>query len=228
MTIEDLKVKGYKILPYTSVEEAFFHFIEKTRSFTSIRGITLFHNGRDDTETGLKPRELFCLVVVANVANFLSGDTWAPGAIVDSDGSVLSGDIAHDGVIKCIDGRKKGQFMWFEQVLATSKDSNATPDDIEGAILRAANVKSSRGTDYGVDEMALIVFADYNGKLNDLRGLSNTVQGVAYKAIFLIAQISDSFKDCVCVIIKSPRDTLGPVRVSFNHPDGRADVARLR
>lgn len=228
MNIKELKEKGYKILPYTSAKEAFLHFIEKSRSFTPSRGNTVFHNGREDTETGLKPRELFSLAVVANVANFLSGDTWAPGAIVGSDGSVLSGDIAHDGVIKCIDGRKKGQFMWFEQVMATSRDANATPDDIKGAILRVASNKSSKGADYGVDEMALIVFADYSGELSDLRGLSKTINGVAYKAIFLIAKISENFKDCVCVILKSPEDTLGPIGVSFNHPDGQADIARLR
>lgn len=228
MTIEDLKEKGHKILPYTSVEEAFFHFIEDSRSFTSNGSSSLFHNGRENAETGLKPRELFCLTVVANVANFLSGDTWTVGALVNSDGSILPGDIAHDGFIRCVKGTKEGQFMWFEQVMATRKSKDATPDDIEGAILRAANNKSSKGSDYGVDEMALIVFADYNGKLSDLKALSGDIQNVTYKAVYLIAKISENTKDYVCAILKSPVDTLGPISVSFNHPDGRADVERIR
>lgn len=228
MTIEDLKEKGYKILPYTFVEEAFLHFIDNSRSFASNGSSSLFHNGRENPKTGLKPRELFCLAVIANVANFLSGDIWTPGALVDSAGSVLPGDIAHDGFIRCIDGTKEGQYMWFEQVMATRKSKDATPDDLERAILREANRKSSKGSEYGVDDMALIVFTDYNGKLSDLRALSGAIQNVAYTVVYLVAKISENTNDCVCVILKSPGDTLGPISVSFNHPDGRADVKRMR
>lgn len=228
MTTKELQEKGYKILPYSSVEEAFLHFIESSRSFTTNGSSTLFRNGRENPETGLKPRELFCLAIVANVANFLSDDTWTPGALVDSNGTALPGNIAHDGFIKCTDGRKKGQFMWFEQVMATFKDKDATPSNIEAAILTQANRKSLKGSDYGVDEMALIIFADYNGKLSDLRALSHEIQNLAYKAIYLIAKISGRHNDCVCVILKNPGDTLGPISVRFNHPDGRADVERMR
>lgn len=227
MTIKELKQKGYKILPYTSAEEAFLHFIENSRSFASNGNSTLFHNGREDTKTGLKPRELFCLAVIANVANFLSGNTWTPAVLVDSNGSALPGDIAHDGFIKCIDGTKKNQFMWFEQVMATSKAKDATPDNIEAAILTEANRKSSRGSDYGIDEMALIIFTDYSGELNDLKALSREMQTLAYKAVYLIAKISESTNDCVCVILKNPSDMLGPISVRFSHPNGKADVERM-
>ena len=117
--------------------------------------------------------------------------------------------------------------MWFEQVMATHKSRTATPDGIEEAILKEVGRKSSKGTDYGVDDMALIVFADYNGKLSDLRALSIAIQDATYKAIYLVAKISENAKDCVCVILKSPGDKLGPISVSFNRSDGKADVSRM-
>ncbi len=165
--------------------------------------------------------------MLANVANFLSGDTWTPGALVDSSGRIPQGNLAHDGFILCTVGAKKNQFMWFEQVLATFKDKSATPANIESAIHAQARRKSSKGSAYGVDDMALIILVDYSGELSNLTALSEKIQTVAYKAVFLIGQISGTFRDCVCVILKSPADIRGPIQVRYERPDGTADVSRL-
>lgn len=226
MNLDDIKEKGYKILPYTSTEEAFIHFVSDSRNFTSNGISTFLHNGREDPTTGLKPRELLCLVIVANVANFISGDIWVPGALVDSDNSLLPGDVAHDGFIKCVKGIKKDQYMWFEQVMATDKSKKASLDDIEGAILEEIRRKSSKGPSYGTEIMTLIVMVDYCGNLSDLKALSISMKNVAYKAIYLVAQTKNP-KKYMCVILKSPGDTLGPISVSFSHPDGKADVSRM-
>lgn len=43
-----------------------------------------------------------------------------------------------------------------------------------------------------------------------------------------ICSLSPKLKDFVCVILKSPGDTLGPISVKFDRTDGVAEVARLR
>lgn len=140
---------------------------------------------------------------------------------------MLPEDEAHDGGIRCTSGSRTGAFMHFEQAMATEVAANAIPDDIEGAIIHEVNRKSNRGDDY-VTKTGLLLFVDYNGVLGNLRKLAVDVSGSRYKAIYLICSTSPKLKDFVCVILKSPGDTLGPISVKFNRTDGVADVSRLR
>jgi hypothetical protein len=220
--------KPYKFAPYLSTEVAFLGFAIDFKDYVAANpGKSYLRNGPKDSISTLRPREILCLVIAANVAMFLSGDTWTPGYFVASDETQLPEDEAHDGGIRCTDGQKAGAYMHFEQVMATEIAANATPDDIEGAIIREVNRKSQRGEKY-VGKTGLIIFADYNGVLGDLRQLARDVSGSNYKAIYLICSLSPKLKDFVCVILKSPGDTLGPISVKFDRTDGVADVSRLR
>jgi hypothetical protein len=75
--------------------------------------------------------------------------------------------------------------------------------------------------------MALIILVDYAGTLGNLQKLARDISPNRYEAIYLIAVVSEAFKDLVCVTLKNPSDTLGPINVSFNRRDGVADVARM-
>jgi hypothetical protein len=163
---------------------------------------------------------------MANVAMFLSGDTWVPGWLVDASGKPLPEDIAHDGAIRCISGFRNGKYMHFEQAMATKVARNASPENIESAILREASRKSVKGIDY-VGDTALLILVDYDGELSDLKKLSNDISETAYKAIYLIAILSEQLKDFVCVTLKNPADILGPIKLEFNRLDGKPDLARM-
>src|SRR4051812_25480460 len=95
-----------KIRPYVSAEEAFLGFIEDLNKFTATAkpGRSFLRDGPKDPESGLRPREVLGLAVMANVAMFLSDDSWVPGYLVDSDGGDLPERVAHDGVILCTSG----------------------------------------------------------------------------------------------------------------------------
>jgi hypothetical protein len=217
-----------KIRPYLSAEKAFLGFIEDLNEFNTASPHRVFlREGPKDTESGLRPREILGLVIIANVAMFLTDDVWVPGYLIDHSGKELPEDVAHDGVIKCISGPQKGSMMHFEQALATSVAHHATPDDIEAAVLMEAGRKSEHGTNY-TDGMALVVMVDYPGRLGDLRKLATDISDSNYKTIYLIANTSEKLKDFVCVILKSPGDTLGPIDVNFIRPDGKPDVKRKR
>lgn len=218
--------RNFKIRPYISAEAAFLGFIEDFHKFkTNTPHKAFLRNGPKDPESGLRPREVLGIAIMANVARFLSGDKWVPGYLVDSEGKELPEDVAHDGVILCTSGPRKSAVMHFEQTMATSLARHATPDNIEAAVSKEVSRKSARGNDY-VEGMALIIMVDYDGELNDLRKLAANISDSAYKAIYLIASASEKFKDFICVILKSPGDTLGPLNVNFNRPDGKPDVAR--
>ncbi len=215
-----------KIRPYLSAERAFLGFIEDLNEFNAVSLHKSFlREGPKDVESGLRPREILGLVIVANMAMFLTDDVWVPGYLTDVNGKELPEDVAHDGVIQCISGPRKGSIMHFEQALTTSLAHNAMPDDIEAAILMEAGRKSERGIKY-TDGMALIVMVDYPGELSDLRKLAADISDSNYKTIYLIANTSEKLKDFVCVILKSPGDTLGSIDVNFNRPDGRPDIDR--
>jgi hypothetical protein len=222
-----LEKAGIKIRPYLSAETAFLGFIEDFRKFNTDSSRKVFlRNGPKDPESGLRPREVLGLAIMANVARFLSGDEWKPGYLVDADGKELPEDVAHDGVILCTSGPLKNVMMHFEQTMATLVARDATPYDIEAAVLKEVGRKSGRGDQY-VEGMALVIQVDYIGKLGDLRRLAADVSSSAYKAIYLIALVSEKLKDFVCVILKSPGDTLGPISVNFNRTDGKPDVTRM-
>lgn len=219
--------KSYKIYPYLSAEHAFLGFIEDFNEFNKNNpGKVYLRTGPKNPTSGLRPREILCLTIIANVAMFESGDQWVPGWLVDTNGNDLPENIAHDGIIRCVSGSRKGAFMHFEQAMATEVASDATPQEIEAAILKEANRKSSKGTEY-VGGMALIIFVDYSGELSDLRKLSNSIYDSSYKTIYLIASLSGKIKDFVCVTLKNPADTHGPMSVKFDRPDGKANVARM-
>lgn len=221
-----LKKSGVKIRPYLSPEVAFLGFIEDFRKFNvDSPGKVFLRSGPKDPESGLRPREVLGLAIMSNVARFLSGDEWTPGYLVNADGKELPEDVAHDGVILCTSGPRKNAMMHFEQTMATLRARNATPHDIEAAVLKEVGRKSGRGDQY-VEGMALIIQVDYIGELGDLRKLAADVSSSSYKAIYLIALASEKLKDFVCVILKSPGDTLGPVSVNFNRSNGKPDVAR--
>ena len=78
-----------------------------------------------------------------------------------------------------------------------------------------------------MQDMALIIFVDYDAKLSDLRKLSGSISVATYRAVYLIAVISQQLKDFMCVTLKNPSDKLGPVSVKFNRPDGKPDVSRM-
>lgn len=184
-------------------------------------------NGREDPHTGLKPRELLGLIVVANLANYLSGDTWIVGSLIDKNGSLLSGDVAHDGLILCSGGAKKGQYIRFEQVMATDKDTRSNLTKIEEAVINQIKNKDSRGKGYGVDEMGLIVFVDYEGEISDLYKLSSEIYSLSYRLIYLVAKISKKNNHYACIVLKNPENKLGAYSVEFNSPDGSAEVSVL-
>lgn len=216
-----------KFVPYLSAEVAFLSFATDFKDFVAANPSKPYlRSGPKDTSSTLRPREILGLAIAANVAMYLSGDTWVPGYFVAADGTQLPEDEAHDGGIRCTTGTRTGDFMHFEQAMATEVAADATPDDIEGAIIREASRKSARGDDY-VGNTGLMLFVDYNGVLGDLRKLANDVSGSNYQAIYLICLTSPKLKDFVCVILKSPGDTLGPISVKFDRLDGVADVARL-
>lgn len=221
-----LEKAGTKIRPYLSAETAFLGFIADFRKFNTDSSRKVFlRNGPKDPESGLRPREVLGLAIMANVARFLSGDEWTPGYLVDANAKGLPENIAHDGVILCTSGPRKNAMMHFEQTMATLVAHDATPHDIEAAVLKEVGRKSDRGAQY-VEGMALVIQVDYIGELGDLRKLVADVSSSAYQAIYLIALASEKLKDFVCVILKSPGDTLGPISVNFNRTDGRPDVAR--
>lgn len=216
-----------KFVPYLSAEAAFLAFATDFKDYSMAHpGKPYLRCGPKDPTSTLRPREILCLAIAANVAMFLSGDTWTPGFYVTEDGSLLPEDTAHDGGIRCVDGTRTGAFMHFEQAMATEVAANATSDDIEGAIIHEVNRKSARGNEY-VGNTGLMLLVDYNGMLGNLRQLAHDVSGSNYKAIYLICSTSPKLKDFVCVILKSPGDTLGPISIKFNSKDGIADVARL-
>jgi hypothetical protein len=223
---------GYMFRPYLSTEEAFLALMTDFRAFLAkfpneASNRTFMHNGPNDPDSGLLPRELLGLVILANVAMFESGDIWVPGYMLTTKGNPLPQRKAHDGAIRCVSGPESGKYMRFEQTMATKRAGDATPEDIEGAILRAANRKSENGEDY-VGETALIVLSDYIGELRDLRQLAIDAAQNSYKAIYLIAPMSEKFKDFVCVVLKNPADPLKPISVKFDRRDGVADVAMMR
>jgi hypothetical protein len=216
-----------KFYPYVSVEEAFLGFIENFKFFNESNPSKVYlRNGPKDTTSGLRPREILGLIVMASVATFESGDTWVPGWLVGSDGRPLPERAAHDGAIRCISGPREGAYMHFEQAMATLVAQDASPEDIESAILREAGRKSRKGVDY-VSGTALIIFVDYVGRLSDLRKLSGNISESAYSAVYLIGAISEQFKDFICVTLKNPSDTLGPIGIKFNRPDGKPEVSRM-
>jgi hypothetical protein len=214
-------------VPYLSAEVAFLGFANDFRDFIAAHPSKPYlRSGPKDSTSTLRPREVLGLAIAANVAMYLSGYTWVPGYFVAVDGTMLPEDEAHDGGIRCTSGPKAGSFMHFEQAMATEVARNATPDDIEGAIIHEVNRKSERGDEY-VANTGLLLFVDYNGVLGDLRKLAQDVSGSSYKAIYLICSTSSKLKDFVCVILKSPGDKLGSIGVKFDRPDGVADVSRL-
>jgi hypothetical protein len=218
----------FKFFPYLSTEIAFLSFMEDFNDFRAKHPNKVYlRSGQKDPTSSLRPRETLGTVIMANVAKFLSGDTWVPGWIVDEDGKPLPENIAHDGAIRSISGKRKGKFMRFEQVMATEVAADATPNSIEDAIIREATRKSAKGDDY-VGENALVILADYVGQLSDLQKLAKDVSNSKFQAIYLLCMASPDFKDFICVILKNPADTLGPISVKFNRPDGVADVDRLR
>lgn len=221
-----MKVTNVKIRPYISAEEAFLGFVGDLRKFNIDFPKRVFlRDGPKDKESGLRPREVLGLTIMANVARFQSGDDWTPGYLVSTEGKELPEDIAHDGVILCVSGPRRNAMMHFEQTMATSVARHATPHDLAAAVLKEARRKSGRGDQY-VGGMALIVMVDYDGELSDLRGLATNVSNLAYETIFLIACVSEKLKNFVCVILKSPGDTLGPLSVNFDRSDGKPDVTR--
>jgi hypothetical protein len=163
---------------------------------------------------------------MANLAIFESRDSWVPCWLVDSDGNDLPEDVALDGAIRCTSGVKKNAYMRFEQIMATEVASDASPLEIETAVIKAVEKKSSRGHEY-VDGISLIVFVDYSGELTNLRKLAKDINNYDYEAIYLVGRVSDDFKDFVCVTLKNPADRHGPVSIKFNRKDGKADVAIL-
>jgi hypothetical protein len=214
-------------VPYISAEEAFLAFANDFKVYMAANpGKPYLRSGPKDSTSTLRPREILGVAIAANVAMFLSGDNWVPGFFVAADGSMLPEDEAHDGGIRCTSGPRAGTYMHFEQAMATEVAANATPDNIEDAIIHELNRKSERGDDY-VGKTGLLLFVDYNGVLGDLRKLADDVSNNNYKAIYLICSTSPKLKDFVCVILKSPGDTLGPISVKFDRLDGVADVARL-
>lgn len=216
-----------KFVPYLSAQVAFLSFATDFKDFLASKsGKPYLRSGPKDALSKLRPREILGLTIAANIAMYLSGDTWVPGYFVAADGTELPEDEAHDGGIRCTSGVRAGTFMHFEQAMATEVAADATPDDVEGAIIREANRKSARGTDY-VGDTGLVLFVDYNGVLGDLRKLARDVTDSNYKVIYLIGSTSPKLKDFVCIILKSPGDTLGPINVKFNRSDGVADVSRL-
>lgn len=220
-------VSGKKLYPYVSTEIAFLSFIEDFKDFQEKKPNKIYlRDGPKDPMSGLRPREILGLIIMANLAMFLSGDVWVPGWLVAPDEKLLPEDIAHDGAIRCISGPREGKYMHIEQVMATEVANNASPEDIESAILREAKRKSSKGEKY-VGNTALVIFVDYTGKLSNLRELSSNISESTYKAVYLIANLSEKLKDFVCVILKNPGDTLGPIKLEFNRSDGKPDIARL-
>jgi hypothetical protein len=218
---------NYKFYPYISTEVAFLGFIEDFNNFNkNNNGKVYLRNGPKDPTSGLRPREILGLIIIANVAMFESGDEWVPGWLVDTDGKSLPERTAHDGVIRCTSGPRKGAYMHFEQTMATLKDKDASPHDIESAILRVASRKANEGEDY-IRGTVLIILVDYVGRLKDLRKLSGSVSESPYSAVYLIGIISEQFRDFICVTLKSPSDKIGPIAVKFNRPDGIPDVARM-
>lgn len=220
--------KKHKIKPYISTETAFLGFMEDFKAFIeSNTGKAYLRTGPKDPTSDLRPREIIGLVIMANVAMFESKDTWVPGWLVDANGNQLPEDVAHDGVIYCTSGSRKGAFMHFEQAMATEVAADASPEDIEAAILREAKRKSNRDKKY-VEGTALILLVDYAGELSDLRKLAGSISESAYEAIYLIGVASEKFKDFICVTLKNPLDTLGPISIKFDRRDGKPDVARMR
>ena len=222
-----MAVEKYRFYPYISAEEAFLGFMSDFKAFKNDNPNKVYlRSGPKDPVSGLRPREILGLIIMANVAMSESGDSWVPGWLVNKDGKPLPERVAHDGAIRCTSGPRKDVFMRFEQTMATEVASDASPEDIEAAILREINRKSSNDEDY-VRGTALIILVDYIGQLSDLRKLAGSVSESAYRAIYLICVVSEQLKDFVCVILKSQSDTLGPISVRFGRPDGKPNVGRL-
>ena len=218
---------NYKFYPYLSTEVAFLGLMSDFKDFLALQPDRIYlRSGPKDPTSGLRPREILGLVVMANVAMYESGDLWIPGWIVDANGDQLSEDKAHDGAIQCISGRRKGAYMRFEQTMATEVSANASPSDIEGAILKEVKRKSARDDDYAKGT-ALVLFVDYMGRLNDLQQLARDVSYSKYQAIYLVCVAKKDLSEYVCVVLKNPSDTLGPISVKFHRADGIAEVSRL-
>lgn len=69
--------RNFKVRPYISAEVAFLGFIEDFHKFnTNTPHKAFLRNGPKDPESGLRPREVLGIAIMANVAMFLSGDKW--------------------------------------------------------------------------------------------------------------------------------------------------------
>jgi len=69
--------------------------------------------------------------------------------------------------------------------------------------------KSKRGDDY-VANTGLLLLVDLQRCARDLQQLARDVSDSNYKAIYLTkCSVSPKLKDFLCVILKSPGDTLG-------------------
>lgn len=94
--------------------------------------------------------------------------------------------------------------MRFEQVMVTEVAADASPSDIESAIINEVKRKSARDDSY-VKGMALVVFIDYNGELKDLKQLSKDVSNSKYEAIYLISATKADLSEYVCSSKESSR-----------------------
>lgn len=218
---------SYKFVPYLSAEVAFLSFATDFKDYAAANPDKVYlRSGPKDSTSTLRPREILGLAIMANIAMYLTDETWVPGYFVAEDGTALPENVAHDGGIRCTSGNTTGSFMHFEQAMATEVAANATPDDIEGAIIHEVNRKSSRDDSY-VGNTALLIFTDYTGELGNLKKLASDVSTSKYQTIYLICTTAP-LKDFVCVTLKSPGNEPRTISVKFDRPDGVANVARLQ
>lgn len=67
-------------VPYLSAEVAFLGFANDFKDYIAANpGKPYLRSGPKDSVSTLRPCEVLGLAIAANVAIFLSGDTWVPG-----------------------------------------------------------------------------------------------------------------------------------------------------
>lgn len=108
--------------------------------------------GREFKNIGLRPREVVGAFLLFAVGQFLDPDNvWTIG----SDPQIL------DGVICCVDGPKKGDYVALEQVYIPSFEK----EDLSLLIKDRIDRKTAKGDDYS-NGRHLVIYCDTNADLN--------------------------------------------------------------
>ncbi len=206
----------YNVRAFDSVENAYLDAIEPY-----IGDKRLFVSGPMHKTLGLRARELFGLILIAHVHNYLTGGKWVPG----------TDPLGHDGVIMRIDDpRIRGSGRAYEQVFVPEVDPKEPDQTIEEGVLKAIERKADRGEAYRANT-DLIVFVNRSGNIGDLRALADAAGQLGYEAVYMIAHNVkiDSVDEIsyLCVILNSPTFTRGPLSVRINRKNGIGSVERV-